>query len=252
MEYSISMLSKLAGVSARALHYYDEIGLLKPSRSDGNGYRVYGRKEVDLLQQILFFRELGISLAEIKKVLYAKDFDSTAALHNHLSELKQKRSRIDLLIANVEKTISAVEGDIVMDDREKFLGFKKKLIEENENKYGAEIRTKYGDAAVDASNEKLYALTGEQYSEAEELSRRINEALKEAFEEGDPSGARAREVCDMHKKWLGFFWTGYSKEAHLGLAQTYVEDPRFTAYYDENVAPGSAGFLLEAMKFYCG
>ncbi|HEX3030371.1 MAG TPA: TipAS antibiotic-recognition domain-containing protein, partial [Clostridia bacterium] len=97
----------------------------------------------------------------------------------------------------------------------------------------------------------IKGMTREQYAETEELSRQINESLKAAFENGDPSGELAQKVCSMHKKWLGYFWKKYSKEAHLGLAQTYVDDPRFTKYYDENVAEGCAAFFLQAMKIYC-
>ncbi len=75
MKYTINKLAKLAGVSTRTLRYYDEIGLLRPARMSSNGYRVYGQKEVDRLQQILFYRELGVPLEEIKKILSSKEFD---------------------------------------------------------------------------------------------------------------------------------------------------------------------------------
>lgn len=251
MEYSINRLSKLAGVSVRTLHYYDEIGLLSPARVSSNGYRIYGQNEVDLLQQILFYRELGVPLAEIKNIIQAKNYDRIAALQSHLSALRNKKEQIELLIENVEKTISAAKGEITMKNEEKFKGFKKKLIEDNEKKYGDEIRARFGDDVINASNEKVLGLTSEQYAEAEELSRQINETLKAAYEEGDPAGELAQKACDMHKRWLGYFWNFYSKEAHLGLAQAYVDDPRFTKYYDDNAAPGCAAFFLEAMKIYC-
>lgn len=251
MEYSINRLSKLAGVSVRTLHYYDEIGLLSPKRISSNGYRVYGQKEVNLLQQILFYRELGIQLAEIQKIVWAKNYDGIAALQSHLSALRVKRERIDLLIANVEKTVAASKGEITMNDVEKFEGFKQKIIEDNEKVYGTEISARYSDDAINASNAKVMALTREQYADVEELSRQINDSLKAAFETGDPAGELAQEVCDMHRKWLEYFWNTYSKEAHLGLAQTYVDDPRFTKYYDDNAAPGCAAFFLKAMKIYC-
>ena len=251
MEYSINRLARLAGISVRTLHYYDEIELLTPKRVSGNGYRVYGQAEVDLLQQILFYRELGVPLAEIKKNVWAKNYDGIAALQSHLTALKAKREQMDLLIANVEKTITAAKGEIIMNDDEKFQGFKQKMIEDNEQTYGAEIRAKYGDETIQASYAKMNGLTREQYAAVEELSRQINDSLKIALQAGDPSGELAQKVCAMHEKWLGFFWHRYSKEAHLGLAQTYVDDPRFTKYYDENVAVGSAAFLLAAIRIYC-
>lgn len=252
MEYRVSQLSKVAGVSVRTLHYYDRIGLLSPERKGGNGYRVYGQKEVELLQQILFYREMGLPLSEIRKIVRARDYDAIAALRSHLSELKAKREQIGRLIANVEKTIAAAKGETTMSDKERFEGFKRKIIDDNEKAYGKELREKYGEDAVEAGNAKIMGLTREQYAQAEELSRRINETLKEAFVTGDPAGESAQEACRMHKKWLGYYWGAYSKEAHLGLAQTYVDDPRFTKYFDENAAPGCAAFFLEAMKIFCG
>ncbi len=251
MEYSINGLSKLAGVSVRTLHYYDEIELLSPKRISSNGYRVYGQSEVDQLQQILFYRELGVPLNEIKNIIGAKNYDGIAALQSHLSALKSKKEQIELLIENVEKTISATKGEITMNNEEKFEGFKQKLIEDNEKMYGTEIRKRFGNDTIDASNEKIMGMSREKYDEAEELSRQINETLKLAYEQGDPAGELAQKVCDMHRRWLGYYWNFYSKEAHLGLAQTYVDDPRFAKYYDEKVAEGCAAFFLEAMKIYC-
>lgn len=250
MEYSINKLAKLAGVSTRTLRYYDEIKLLSPERISSSGYRVYGQKEVDLLQQILFYRELGVPLDEIKNIIRSKDYDSITALQGHLSALKAKKEHIELLISNVEKTIVASKGEIIMSDKEKFEGFKQKMLEENEKKYGKEIREKFGDAIVDASNAKMMGLTAEQYVKMQELSRQINDSLKTAFEQGDPSSESAQKVCALHKEWLGYFWNHYSKEAHLGLAQAYVDDPRFRKYYDA-IAVGCAEFLRDAIKIYC-
>ncbi len=250
MEYSINRLAKLAGVSTRTLRYYDEIGLLSPERIRSNGYRLYGQKEVDLLQQILFYRELGISLDEIKNIVWSKDYDGIAALQGHLSALKAKKEQIKLLITNVENTIASSKGEITMSNKEKFEGFKQKMLDENEKQYGREIREKFGDAIVDASNAKMMGLTAEQYEEVQKLSNQINDTLKTAIEQGDPSSELAQKVCVLHKKWLGYFWDHYSKKGHLGLAQGYVDDPRFRKYYDA-VATGCAEFLRDAIKIYC-
>jgi len=250
MEYSINELSKLAGISTRTLRYYDEIGLLSPERAKSNDYRVYGQNEVDLLQQILFFRELGVSLDEIKKIVCSKEYDRTLALQEHLLALKAKREQIETLITNVEKTIVASRGGCGMNNKEKFEGFKQNLVVENEKKYGKETREKFGDDVMDDSNAKTMGLTKEQYEKREALSEEINDLLMKAFEEGDPSSELAQKVCALHRAWLEYFWKNYSKEAHLGVAQTYVDDPRFKKYYD-NIAAGCAEFLYSALKIYC-
>ena len=250
MEYTINQLAKLAGVSTRTLRYYDQCGLLPPKTVRSNGYRIYGEAEVNRLQQILFYRELGVELSEIGRILAENDFDGLSALQNHLTALREKRARLDRLIGNVQKSILAMKGETEMTDEEKFEGFKEKLILDNEQKYGGEIREKYGDEAVDRSNAKLKNMTKEQYGELEALTQELNRTLKAAFEQGDPGSELARKACALHKKWLSFYWDHYSKEAHRGVAQMYVDDPRFTAYYDA-VAPGCAVFLRDAVRIFC-
>jgi DNA-binding transcriptional MerR regulator len=159
MDYTINKLAKMAGVSTRTLRFYEEMGLLVPVRVRSNGYRIYGQKEIDLLQQILFYRELSMPLEDIKKIVSAKNFDCDAALKKHLTDLRSKRDQLDALIINLEKTIQSAKGERTMKDEEKFEGFKQKLIEDNEERYGAEVREKYGEEAVNSSNAKLKGMT---------------------------------------------------------------------------------------------
>jgi len=250
MEYTIQKLAKLAGVSTRTLRYYDELELLPPARIRSNGYRVYGQKEIDQLQQILFYRELGVPLEEIRTILESKDFNGLSALEGHLSALLARRERLDLLIANVEKTIKAMKGEIVMSDPEKFEGFLQKIVEDNEREYGKEARAKYGDESVDRANSKILNWSREKYAELEKLTAELNETLKAAVEQGDPASGLAQKACELHKKWLCFYWDNYSKEAHIGVTQMYVDDPRFTAYYDK-ITAGCASFLRDAVAIYC-
>lgn len=251
MEYTVQKLGRMAGVSTRTLRYYDEIGILKPARINSSGYRIYGEAEVDRLQQILFFRELGVELDRIKEILDSPSFDGTAALRDHRKKLLAKREQLDMLIANVEKTIALKEGRIAMSDTEKFEGFKQKMIDENEEKYGEEVRAKYGNEAVDRSNKKIKGMTQEQYAEVEKLGKDVLDTLSLAFDTGDPAGELAQKASDLHRQWLSFFWDSYSKEAHAAIAQMYVDDERFTAYYDK-VKPGMAAFLRDAVLIYTG
>jgi DNA-binding transcriptional MerR regulator len=251
MEYTIQKLSRLAGVSTRTLRYYDEIGILKPARMSSSGYRIYGQAEIDMLQQILFYRELGICLEKIKEIVTSPSFDRTKALIEHREQLLNKRKQLDLLIANVEKTLAQTEGRITMTDQEKFEGFKQNMIDENEKKYGKEIREKYGDDIVNKSNEKLKNMTEEEFKEITRLENEVKLTLAEAFKNGDPASDIAQKAADLHKQWLMFYWTEYSKEAHAGLAQMYVDDERFRAYYDEK-QPGMAEFLRDAIYIYTG
>lgn len=249
MEYTVQKLGRLAGISARTIRYYDEIGILKPARISSSGYRIYGQKEVDLLQQILFYRELGVDLDSIKKIVTAPSFDGAKALREHHIKLLAKREQLDILIKNVEKTIALTEGRIEMTDSEKFEGFKQKLIEENEAKYGKEIKEKYGDDVIDKSNAYLNNMSKEDFDRMNSLSEQVLEMLAEAVKTGDPSGPLGQKAADLHKQWISLCWGHYNKEAHANLAQMYVDDERFTAYYDK-VQPGAAVFLRDAVKIY--
>ncbi|MEN6350462.1 MAG: MerR family transcriptional regulator [Syntrophomonas sp.] len=251
MEYSIQKLSQMAGVSSRTLRYYDEIDILKPARINSSGYRVYGRAELDRLQQILFYRELGLSLEGIREIVTAPGFNAYQALVHHHERLLDKKKRLDLLIANVEKTIAASEGRIAMKDSEKFEGFKQKMIDDNEKEYGGEARAKYGNEQVDLANQKLKGMSQDQYAELEKLSSSLNETLKAAVASGDPAGELGQQAADLHRQWLSFFWDSYNKEAHAGLAQMYVADERFSEYYDK-IQTGAAVFLRDAILIYTG
>lgn len=251
MEYTVQKLGDLAGVSTRTLRYYDEIGILKPARKNRSGYRIYGPQEVDKLQQILFYRELGLDLERIKHIVNDPAFDGRAALKLHREQLLNKRKQLDLLITNVEKTISAAEGKSEMTDKEKFQGLKQQLITDNEQRYGKEIRGKYGDETVDKSNAKLLNMSEEKYQEFIQVEKELLETLAKGCEAGDPASGIGQETAELHKRWLCFTWPSYSKESHAGLAAMYVEDERFAAYYNK-VHPNAARFLKDAIWLYTG
>ena len=126
------------------------------------------------LQQILFYRELGVGLDSIKEIVTAPSFDGAKALRDHREKLLEKREQLDILIANVDKTIAVTEGRSTMSNKEKFEGFKKKLVEDNEKKYGKEIREKYGKDTVEASNAKVMNMTQEQYEEVTALGEELH------------------------------------------------------------------------------
>lgn len=250
MEYGIRELSQIAGVSARTLRYYDEIGLLKPLRVSEAGYRFYGEKEMALLQQILFYRERNFDLKRIRKILYQGDFDIMNALKEHLQELEEEKAHLDSLIWTVKQTISSMKGENKMSDKEKFAAFKEKTIKQNEEKYGKEVREKYGDEAVNASNKKIMDMSETEWEEFHDLEAEIRSRLEAAVKDGLRADSQeAGEIVRLHKSWLMKTWKNYTSQAHKGVALMYDADPRFREYYDRNVA-GCAKFLGEAVDFW--
>ncbi len=251
MEYTVQALAKMAGISTRTLRYYDEVGILKPARINSSGYRIYGGREVDLLQQIMFYRKMGVSLNTIKAIILQTSFDEMKALQEHLTNLLDQKQQLELLITNVKNTIEAKKGIRKMNDKEKFQGFKQKLVEDNEEKYGREIREKYGEEQVNQSNQKLLNMTKEEYERFEKLGQEVQDTLGKAFQTGDPGGELGQKTAELHKQWLSYSWSSYSREAHAGIAQMYIDDARFTAYYDK-MQPGLAKFLRDAIFIYTG
>lgn len=250
MEYSIRELSELAGVSARTLRYYDEIGLLRPAYTTEAGYRYYGERELAILQQILFYRERGFDLKSIQRIVWQNDFDIMNALEEHLLELEKQKEHVDSLIRTVKQTIASRKGECKMSDQEKFRVFKENLVKENEKKYGEEVRQKYGDEEMDASGRKMMNMTEEEWSLYQQLGEQILAKLKENVLAGTlPESEAAREIVSLHKDWLSRSWKKYSAEAHKGVAALYTCDERFKAYYDRETE-GCAAFLTAAVEYW--
>ena len=252
MEYTVKALAELAGVTPRTLRWYDQTGLLKPLRTTEAGYRLYGPKQLDRLQDILFYRELGLDLTSIRAILDDPAFDRQAALQSHLTELKARRARLDDLILTVQRTIDDIKGGTKMTDQEKFEASKPNAVAAMEAAHGAESRQKYGDAEVDRANACVLALTQEEYTAWKALGDEILQALAAAVQAGaDPAGPEGQRVAVLHRRWLSYSWEAYTPQAHAGLAELYVSDPRFTAYYDREVS-GCAAFLRDAVRAYTG
>jgi len=234
MEYTIKALADLAGVTPRTLRWYHQEGLLKPLRTTEAGYRLYGPREVDRLQDILFYRELGLELSAIRRILDDPAFDRQAALQSHLLALRQRRKQLDTLIGTVEQTLLKEKGEIDMSDKEKFEGFKRERAEENDRLYGAEARERYGSGPVEEARKNWMGLSREKFHRWQELDRELREGLAVSVQAGNDT---SMPDCDDARQ--------------AGIAELYVADERFTAYYDGEIS-GCARFLRDAVKVHMG
>lgn len=250
MEYTIKKLVEIAGVSARTLRYYDEIGLLKPCRINSSGYRIYGQNEVDLLQQILFYKSMDMKLEEIQDLISKPNFNIEKALKEHYQKLISRRDQLNQLILTVEKTLAYNKGEIEMSNKEKFEGFKKEKLAENESKYGKEIRTKYGDETVEKSNQKFLNLSEEDFNNMKKIEDDMFEALENVIITQDLDSDIAKTVYEKHRDWLCYSWPKYSPEAHIGLGEMYVSDERFSKYYNDKKGPKAAIILRDIIAKY--
>lgn len=250
--YRIGEVAELSGTSVRSLRFYEETGLLAPARDAGNGYRRYTAADVDRLQEIMLLRQLGVAVRDIAPLLSTTASERFEVLGGHLEQLKAERNRLDHLIDTVERTLADLKGTATMSDAEKFEGFKRELVEDNERRYGAEARERYGDAAVDDSNRRMLNMNEQEYGTWQALDAEIHAALAEAVRTGaNPAGDTGARVCSLHRQWLSHTWPTYSPEAHRGLAEMYVADERFRAYYDREV-PGATQWLHDAIVAHAG
>lgn len=234
--------AELAGISVRTLHFYDEIGLLTPDEVTEAGYRVYSERNLETLQEILFFRELGFSLKQIKEIMSDPAYDRQAALELHRKMLIEKRDRLDQLITTIDKTIQHMKGESKMTVEEKFQGF-----DFSRNPYEQEARERWGDQAVDESKAKLGKMSEAEMKALQDEIHAIYSKLAQ-LRHGSPESEEAQAAIEEWYRALNRFGH-YSLEAFKGLGQLYVDDERFTKNIDQ-FGEGLAAFMRDAMAVY--
>jgi DNA-binding transcriptional MerR regulator len=251
MDWSVQQIAKLAGTTSRTLRHYDEVGLLKPSRTGGNGYRYYDQAALVRLQRILLLRELGLGLPAIAEVL-GHEPDAGKALGRHLEWLQQEQGRLVRQIASVQQTIAAMkEGRQIMAGK-MFDGF-------DHTQYQDEVEERWGKDAY-ATSAAWWGGMGAEAKEAwKQRSRQLGSDWSAAAQAGEaPDGALAQELARRHVEWLkGIPGTPAARTAAgrnsevagyvTGLGEMYVADPRFAANYG-----GEAGatFVRDALRIY--
>jgi DNA-binding transcriptional MerR regulator len=243
MSYTVNKLSKLAGVSVRTLHYYDEIGLLKPDAIRSNGYREYGDQAVLKLQQILFYRELDLSLEDIKVIVSRPDFDAVAALEAHRVSLQGRVARLERLVQTVDDTLLHMKGLKEMSPKQLFTAFS----DEEQEKYAKEAEQMYDPTIVKESNRKFKALSTAEKQRIFDEGNQIYADMVAAM----PKGAASPDVQAIVERWrkhMDYFWTPNLEQLN-GLAEVYNSDPRFKANFDK-IDAGLAEFMREAVGEY--
>jgi DNA-binding transcriptional MerR regulator len=240
----------MAGVTVRTLHYYDQIGLLppagrtEPESGRSAGYRLYGEAELLRLQQILFFRELDVPLAEVRQILDDPDFDEVAALEHHRGMLHGRMERLGRLLKTIDRTIDRLtEDDVTLTDEELYEGFSTEQIE----RYKREAREMYDPELVEESERRVKGMSREKWKAVQAEGQAVTTRIA-ALMDHDPSDAEVQEMVARHHAWIENFYA-CSAEIYRGLAQMYVEHPEFRAFY-EKVQPGLAEYLSAAMLIY--
>lgn len=244
MSFSVSETAKLAGVSVRTLHYYDEIGLLSPSMVSETGYRYYDELALERLQQILFYRELDFPLKDIVEIMNAPDYKKEDALKRQWELLKLKRKRLDKLIGLLDANLKG--GDNTMSFKE----FDRSAIEEAKSKYAGEVKAKWGNTDAYVQSKKK----SDQYSKEDwaRVMSKSDEIMKKFATRVDES-PESKEVQNLVEEWRNFITESYydcTVEILRGLGEMYVADERFMKNIDK-FGDGTAEIMSKGIQVYC-
>lgn len=237
---NVKEAAELAGISIRTLHHYDDIGLLKPDHLTAAGYRQYSSQNLQTLQHILFFKELGFSLKHIKDMLQSPHFDTFEALELQRKSILVKRAHYDKMIATIEHTIAYLKGEKEMTAKEQFAG-----LQWDHNPYEQEAREKWGNSAIDSSKTKLSQLSGEEKQEISKLWEKLYTDLANRMDTPVDSPETEQLIASWFQLLNSNLGT-YSYDAFIGLGQMYVMDERFTRNIDRYGA-GLAQYMCDAM-----
>lgn len=242
--YSISQLAEKSGVSVRTLHYYDEIGLLKPSSRSEKGYRIYHHQDQLKLQQILYFREMRLSLKEIRQIINNADFDILKSLELHQERIQVEKERLSKLLDTIEKTIKSIKQNrLDMKSEELYKGLDKSKVKALRN----EAKSRWSDEFEQAEN-NIKSLGKKGWEDHQEQLDHTHKLLANMISL-DPSDQRVQDAIEKHFKLMNLFYE-VDENRYRGLAEMYVADERFKSYY-ENYGAGLAGFLKEAIFVFC-
>jgi DNA-binding transcriptional MerR regulator len=244
MSLTVGRVARLAGVTVRTLHHYDEIGLLSPSERSGTGYRRYDDRDLERLQHILHYRDLGFSLEEIAEILDDPQADSVAHLRRQHELLTGRVKRLQEMITAVEFAMEAEKVGINLTPEERFEVWG----DFNPDDYAEEAEQRWGQTdAYQESARRTARYTKEDWqrnkAESEEWGRRIV-AVMEAGLPADST--EAKELAEEHRAHISRWFYECSYEIHTGLADMYLADERFTATY-ENIKPGLTQYLHDAI-----
>lgn len=245
MAMTVSQVARLTGVSIRTLHYYDEVGLLRPSGRSEAGYRLYAPADLNRLQQVLFFRELGFSLEEILRIVSEPGFDVGAALRTQRQLLTEKAVRLQALLTAVDQAIARVErGDPMetQDVKEMFKDFRPQ-------EYAAEVEQRWGDTeAYRESKRRTAGYTQRDFAAVKAESEALFGRLAALLDAGAaPTTTAAMDAAEEHRQHIERWFYPCPKTLHRGLGELYVNDPRFTANIDR-VRSGLAAYACAAFR----
>lgn len=239
--YLVKEVAQLSGVSVRTLHHYDRIGLLCPQKAD-NGYRYYSEENLEVLQQILFYKYLGFALKEIQDLLQEEETDQLGRLEGQLDLLEQEQKHLSTLINTIKKTIQAKKGEIDMSTQEKFTGFTYK----DHERYHNQAVEQYGKTVVEAAFAKQKGQEELIADGFNHIFSRLADNLAAGKATGDTDNLALAEQLLTHIRTYAF---DCSLEVFSYIGRGYVENPDFKHNIDQ-FGQGVAQYASEVIANY--
>lgn len=240
---TVGEVARLANVTVRTLHHYDAIGLVRPSGRTAGGYRLYDDADLERLQTVLFYRELGFGLEEIAAALGDPDFDRGAALRQQRKLLQQQTERVNRMIAAVDDAIDAHDRGATMSDDAMFAVFG-----EDQRERQREAQQRWGDTDAWAqTRQRTTSYTRRDWQDVKAESETIMQRIADVYRSGAPADSdAAMDAVEAHRRQISERFYDCSHDMHMALADMYVADPRFTATY-EALASGLTGWVRDAI-----
>jgi DNA-binding transcriptional MerR regulator len=242
--YSVGDVSRVSGVTVRTLHHYDAVGLLAPGQRSPAGYRLYSEDDLERLERILFYRELGFPLDEIVNILSDPDVGSADHLVRQHRMLLTRAERLQAMIAALEREMEAQHMGINLTPEDRFEVFG----DYPQDEYAKEAEERWGGTdAYKESHRRTSAMTKEDWLRLGEESGGLEARMVASMQSGTPpTDPEAMDLAEEHRQQISRWFYDCSYEIHRGLGEMYVADPRFKARYD-SVAVGLAEYCRDAI-----
>lgn len=243
MTYTVSDVAGATGITVRTLHHYDEIGVLRPSERSPSGYRIYDEADLERLQEVLFFRELGFGLGEIRTSLADPSLDRRQVLLRQRSLMADQVKRFRQMVKAIDRALDAIDEGVVMDKEEMFEVFG----DFDPTEYEDEARERWGGTDMyKESQRRTGSYSKDEWKELGAEGRAIGEGLALLMAAGESAdGVAAMDLAEEHRQHISRWFYPCSYEVHVGLGEMYVADPRFTKYWDA-FHPGLAPYTRDA------
>lgn len=242
--HTVGEVAALTHVTVRALHHYDEIGLVSPSARSDAGYRLYQPADLARLQQVLFYRELGFRLDQIRELMADPNFDRVEALREQRRLLAAESERLRAVLTAVDAAIAAHEGGYAMSEKEMFEVFG----DFDPREFDTEVEERWGETdAYRTSAEKARSYVKADWDRIKSEANAIGASWVRAMDAGHaPASAEAMAIAEEHREHISRWFYECSPEFHRNLGEMYVADERFAATY-EAMRPGLAQYVRDAV-----